>query len=35
MADLGDVQVLTWPVPKFHFSVSIGDRLSDAYFKEV
>ena len=35
MSDLGDVQGMMWPVPKFHFSVTIGDRLTDASFKEV
>ena len=26
---------LLWPVPKFHFSVTIGDIMVDASFKEV
>jgi phage tail-like protein len=36
MADeTGFEQGMLWPVPKFHFSVTIGDKLTDASFKEV
>ncbi len=34
MADLGDKQGSTWPLPKFYFSVQLGDD-KDVHFSEV